>query len=214
MKYTLLIAILNCFIVHSLKAQFIGTVEYRNFYVSKTEGLSSTELKNLLGKKRVFYIDGSYYKAITYGEHESQELYRSEDNKVYYKESTIDSVYWVDASNKYVEIESYKICSSEKTVLGVKCDKLTIHTNLGTVIYYYSNRFPIDPAAFEKHHYGYWDLYTSLAKAVPLKIVYEFEDFTLTTVAIRINEEAIEPKNFDIPKGPLIKKKMLNEAVK
>lgn len=206
MKQILLLIIFILCIACSLKAQFKGKVEYANSYKSKLEGLNIEEIENLLGKKRIYYLQESFYKSITYGEQESQELYNSDENRVYYKETNSDSIYWVDASRKYIEVDGYKMDASEERILGFKCDRLIIQSKLGIITYYYNRRFPIDPEKFKKHHYSSWDLYTSLAKAVPLKIVYEFDDFTLTSIAISVVEKAVDPKVFEIPKGPLVEK--------
>lgn len=184
-------------------AQFKGTVTYLNTYQSKIEGASDAQLESYFGKKRFFYIQDDFYKSITHGEKETLELYRGDTNRTYYKEEGNDTVYWVNAINEYVKVIDYAVEPSSETVLGVKCKKLTVKTSIGDFIYYFSEKkYPIAPASYKDHNYSHWGLYTSIAKAVPLKIIYDYKGLaTVISTAVEIKEGALDSSVFKVPEG-------------
>src|SRR5690606_3340948 len=81
---------------HVLFAQFSGKVTYRDSYESKNPNISSLEFEKYVGSKREFYIQGSFYKTINYGEITSVTLYRGDENKIYFFNEGADTVYWTD----------------------------------------------------------------------------------------------------------------------
>jgi hypothetical protein len=59
----------------------------------------------------------------------------------------------------------------------------------------------INPLDFVSHHFQYWDVYTRLAKSVPLKVVIERKTFTYTSKAVAINNEQSNHE-FELPQLP------------
>jgi hypothetical protein len=189
------------------QAQFSGKVTYQDSYQSKNPNISSSDFEKFMGTKREFYLHGAFYKDVHHGELESVMLYRGDANKLYNYNVGADTIFWMDASGDTLsKVFEIKIEDSNEIVLGQKCKKLTIKSELGTSIYFFSDRLLINPADFKNHHLNFWNLYTSKCKSIPLKIVYEGEEIILTSTAIKIDQMKLEDDVFKIPSGYLKKR--------
>lgn len=193
--------------IGSCYAQFSGKVTYKDSYESKMSNVSSSAFENFMGTKREFYLQGAFYKDIHYGEFESVMLYCGDVNRLYSYNIGADTIFWMDAlGDTLSKISNFKIEESNERILGLKCKKLTIHSRLGTSIYFFSDLYPINPTDFKSHNLNFWNFYTANCKAIPLKIIYENKDIILTSTAISIDQGKLDSELFKIPQGHLEKK--------
>jgi hypothetical protein len=160
-----------------------------------------------MGSKREFYLQGTFYKDVHYGELESVMLYRGDANKIYTYNVGADTIFWMDASKDTLsKVLDFKVEDSNEVILGMKCKKLTVKSQLGTSIYFFNDHYSIDPADFKNHHLNFWNFYTSMCKSIPLKIIYEGEEMIYTSTAVKVDQAKLEPDMFKIPSGYLKKR--------
>jgi hypothetical protein len=194
------------FLLENAKAQFSGRVLYEESYNSKTAEISVSDLEKFIGTKRELYIKGPFYKHVHNGVFKSVMLYRGDENKLYRFNEGADTILWMDASRDTLsKISATKIESSKEVILGLKCKKIEVKTPLGTTTYYFNDAYGINPQDFENHRIEYWDFYTSVARAIPLKIVFEGKEISLVSTAIKIDSMKFDSKTFDVPLGYLKK---------
>lgn len=173
-------------------------------YESKHPDISAATLEKLLGTTREFFIDNQFYKSIYYGEIKTTVLYRGDVNKIFRFKDDNDTIYWIDAAIDTLSIVSEsRLEETEDTILGLKCQKLTVVTNTGIVTYYFNNEYALLPRAFSRHRLECWDFYTATAKALPLKIVFETPEMTVTSTATKIERMKLPIETFKIPNGHL-----------
>jgi hypothetical protein len=177
---------------------FEGKVIYRNVVTSKTPGLSDSALGALIGNEEIYYIRGGNYESLTNGAGYSMQLYDHRSNRMYFKKPDVDTLYWLDAGKSAEKPLSYEKREDAETVLGKRCDALVVQTETGTTVFYYSPRYKIDAAMFQKHLYGGWAFYVSQTGCLPLKTVIDNDKFHLETTAVEVLLLELKESFFDI----------------
>jgi len=191
--------LLFCLVGYFAQAQYFeGKVIYRNIVTSKTPGLTDSALTALIGNEEIYYIKGGFYESLTNGAGFSMQLYDHRNNRMYFKKQEVDTVYWLDAGKSSEKPVNYDIREDAETVLGKRCDALLVETETGTTVFYYSRRYKLDAAMFQKHLYGGWAFYVSKAGCLPLKTVIDNEKFHLESTATEVLELELKPGFFDI----------------
>jgi len=199
MKGVLFVVSLMIFSVTGLQAQeFEGMISYDNIYESKTSEISSEQLNNLMGTEQAYVIKGNNYKSAFNGVFISLHLYRGDENRSYMLTGKIDTLYWEDYSLNKDKAISYEIKENQDTILGVPCDVLVIQAEKSKTYFYYSSKYGINPELFTKHNYGNWYYTISKTKALPLKTVFENEQFIMISVATEITPMKLENNVFEI----------------
>lgn len=185
-------------------SQFTGEVFYKEVYESKIPGINNQDFQRYTGDSRRLYIGNGSYKNENNSLSISRWIYRGSENKLYFFRNNSDTIVWCDASLRKFEKTSFTpIEKTDEVILGHKCKKVTLRSESSTVTYYFSDAYPLDPRGYAQHFFESWNLYTSLAKAVPLKIILENKDMKLTSTAVRIESKSIDWSVFEVPKGIL-----------
>lgn len=191
--FLLLLSPIMCF-----AQSFEGTITYSNSYKSKSPQLKDEQLNSMMGTTQEYYIKGGDYKSVFNGSFIKMQLYKNAENKSYSLTAKSDSLYWEDyGKNKDVAIK-YQIDKGKETVMGVVCDVIIVYTAKSKTYYYYNKNYAINPELFTKHQYGNWYYIISKTKALPLKTVYEDEQFILTSTAIKITPTRLEGSIFTV----------------
>jgi hypothetical protein len=208
MMRTVLLSLL-CLVALCARAQyFVGKVIYRNTVTSKMAGVSDSTMAAMIGDEESYFIKGGFYQSITNGRGFSIQQYDHRNNRLYFKNPDIDTLYWLDAGKTAEKPVSYEIREDAEVVLGKHCDALVVQTDGGTTVFYYSPRYPLDAAMFMKHQYGGWAFYVSKAGCLPLKTVIDNERFHLESVATEVLELDLKDSFFEIAPGlPQVKAK-------
>jgi len=187
-------------------SQFTGEVVYREAYEIKIPGISSADFQKHAGDTRHLYIQNGFYKNENNSPSFNQWIYRGDENRIYFIEKNSDTIKWYDASvRKYEKTSFTQVEKTDEVILGKKCKKLTLKSNVSTVTYYFSNDYPLDSKVYARHFFESWNLYTSLAEAIPLKVVLETKEMKATSTAIRIEPKIIPKSVFEVPKRVLKK---------
>jgi hypothetical protein len=182
---------------------FEGTITYKNTYFSKIPSFSDQQLTSVMGDRQEYYLKGGNYKSVTNGTYSNLQIYKASDNKLYHQLGISDTLYWIDGAKENDPIKKHQISKSEETVLGVKCDVLTIETATGTASFYFNPKYAVDPDLFKNHNYVNWNFVMEQIKAVPLKFEIETPQFRLISIATEIKPQKLDDKVFDLPSAPL-----------
>jgi len=194
------------FLALNVKGQFSGKVIYHDSYKSKNPAISSSDFEKFVGTERVLFMQDSFYKNVHTGEFKSIMLYRGDENKLYRFNEGADTIFWMDAlRDTLTKVSESKVERSDEIILGLKCKRIKIVTQLGITTYYFSDSYRIDPRNFKNHHLESWDFYASRARAIPLKIVFESEEMDFVSTAIKVEPIRLNKNIFDVPPGYLKK---------
>jgi hypothetical protein len=177
---------------------FEGKISYVNSYKSKSPQLIDKQLGSMMGTTQDYYIKGGDYKSIFNGMFVKMQLYKNTENRSYTLTGKSDTLYWEDYGKNKDIATRFEVEKGKETVMGVLCDVLIVYTPKSKTYYYYSNKYGVNPNIFKQHAYGNWYYIISKAKALPLKTVYEDEQFTLTSIAVNIIAMKLEAKLFEV----------------
>ena len=184
-----------------LTQNYEGEIIYSNSYKSKTPQLKDEQLNLMLGTVQNYLIKEGDYKSSTNGSLIQWQLYINKDNKLYSKMSNSDIIYWNDGSIQGDEILKAEINKNSTEILGYKCDELILTCKSGVQKYYYSSKFSIDSKLFMNHKFGNWYDFVSRSNSLPLKIIIENAQFTLTSIATEIKPKVLETSFFTLLQG-------------
>jgi hypothetical protein len=189
----------------SLGQSFEGTIVFANSFESKSPALKAEQLSAMMGTVQTYYIKGGKYRSDFNGAFIKTQVFDNAENRSYALTGMSDSLYWEDyGKNKEVAIK-YEIEKNKETIMGVVCDLLIVHTSTSTSYYYYNKKYPIDPALYTRHAYGNWYYVISKTKSLPLKTVYENEQFIFTSTATKITPMTLDNHLFVIPDKKKVK---------
>jgi hypothetical protein len=186
---------------------FEGIVDYELSYISKSPKYSVEFMEKEFGTNvRVFFKDG-YYKELTDTKYMSLQLYRNDENRIYYKhEIEDDTLRYFPAIKNLNETFDYKLEKDKEVILSKLCNKLIVNDSYGTKTYYYSSDYPIDPELFKEYTYANKYEILKIMRAIYLKLVMEYEPFTVTYIATDIKPKRLRNKEFKIPNYEYIKR--------
>lgn len=182
-----------------LAQSFEGKITYSNSYKSKSPQLKDVQLATLMGTVQDYFIRGGDYKSIFNGSFVSMQLYKNIENKSYMSTVKSDSLYWEDYSKNKDVVTNFEVEKGKETVMGVLCDVLIVYTQKSKTVYYYNSKYGVNPVLFKQHTYGNWYYVISKTRALPLKIIFDNEQFTLTSTAVSITPMKLEAKLFELP---------------
>lgn len=104
--------------------------------------------------------------------------------------------------------------SLTQTVLGKTCPAIELEYIADqykgkkmTCVYYYDTDLSLDPANYQAFKQSYWNLYTSLAQALPVASSVSYEElYRVDAVATKISPAAVPDSFFELPEGKVIVK--------
>ena len=193
------VSLLAFLLTSNIKAQsFEGKIMYSNNYQSKVPNYSSEQLNNLMGTQQVYVIKGNNYKSAFNGAFIKLQMYRGDENKSYTLTGKNDTLYCEDYNTNKDEAVKYELQKNKETVLGITCDVLIVEAKKSKTYFYFNSKYSINPELFKGHNYGNWYYTISKTKALPLKIVFENEQFIMTSLATEITPMKFEDNVFEI----------------
>jgi hypothetical protein len=198
MKSLIFLVLLFTLIAETKAQSFEGEITYSNNYQSKLANLKSEQLNAMMGTKQVYYIKGSSYKSVFNGAFTKMQLYKAAENKSYTLTGKNDTLYWEDYSTNKDEAVKYELQKNKETILGVHCDVLIIEAKKSKTYFYFNSKFGVNAELFKGHNYGNWHYIISKTKALPLKTVYETDQFILTSTASEIKEVKLKDSFFEL----------------
>ena len=77
----------------------------------------------------------------------------------------------------------------------------------GKQTYYFNSSLGVNKSLFENHKYGNWYYYLTKANGLPLKMMIETEQFSLTVTATEITPSKLDENLFSLPVGIQTEKK-------
>jgi hypothetical protein len=191
--------IILCFIALTSSAQiFEGKIVYNNSYKSKIANLKDEQLNSMMGTKQEYHIKGNSYKSLFNGGFVKMQIYIGEENKSYTLTAKSDTLFWQDYAKNKEPAVNFEIQKGKDTLMNIPCDVMIVNTSKSKIYYYYNSEYAVNPEFFSNHNYGNWYYIISKTKALPLKTVYETDQFILTSTAVEILPMTLDKEFFNI----------------
>ena len=185
---------------------FEGKIVYSNTFKSNNEQMPDQQWQMLLGLTQEYFIKGGNYKSVANGKLMQWQLYINKDNKLYNKMSNSEKALWNDGNIQGDEVLKTEVNKGVTEILGFKCDEIILTCKSGVQRYYFNSKIAVDAKLFTNHKFGNWYQYLSLSNALPLKMVIETAQFTMTSEATEVTPSKLDDKQFQLPSGIEIEK--------
>jgi len=193
-------------VLRSQGQNFEGLIVYHNEFKSKTSKIRDSTFKVELGDKQEYYIKNNNYKSIYNGKYLKFQLYKGDLNKAFILAGHSDTIREEDY-NKGNRVLNCVINEDADTVMNVPCNELILITVVGITHYYFNPKYQADSLLFKNHSYSNWNYILSKTNSLPMKIIYENEQFISTSTAIQIVPMHLKETFFDLPKSyPVVSK--------
>ena len=193
---------LTLFVALNLSAQnFECQITSQNSFKSKQPNISDEQWTLMMGAIHNYFIKEGNYRTNSNGNLVQWQLYINNDNKLYNKISTSETVLWNDGAINTDEVLKAEVKKDVVEILGYKCDELTLTCKSGEQKYYFAPALKVETALFEKHKYGNWAEFISKAKSLPLKIVVDNAQFTMESLATEVKPAKLDNALFTLPPG-------------
>jgi hypothetical protein len=180
---------------------FQGKIVYQNSYSSKLPNVESEQFTAMMGSTQYYIIKGGDYKSSTNGTIFQWQLYINRDNKLYNKMSNSETIFWNEGEINPDEVLKVEVNKGVTEVLGYKCDEVVLTCKSGIQKYYFNSKIGVDVSFFTGHLFGNWYDYLKVAKALPLKMVVDNAQFTLTSIATEVEEMKLNDEEFQLPEN-------------
>lgn len=200
---TLFLSLILCMSITENYAQyFMGKVKYRVEPRNPNPALMSDEEyrkknPNLSAHYETMVFKDNKYK---YTNGNKIELFDPATARVYNYNLNSDTCLYQDANFSSDNMVDLKASPETDSVLGYKCEAITIKTMWGKTTYFFNrNQFKVDPTKFSNHNYKNLSAYFREAKVIPLKIVVKTAFNCNVYTATAIKEEFIDDIDFKVP---------------
>jgi len=133
-------------------------------------------------------------------------IYVNKDNKLYNKFADSETIFWSDGGLADEPILETIHNKNVAEILGYKCDELILKSKSKTEKYYFNSKLGVDVKLYARHLFGNWYEYLQIAKALPLKMVIDDPEFTMTSVAMEVETMKLDDREFQLPLNAKIEK--------
>jgi hypothetical protein len=184
---------------------FEGTVSYKINMIEKNSDADPTSLRNLYGKSsQLFFKEGDFLEKYQ-GGLITEELYRKQDNKMYFKRNYSNTLFWNDCGKPGDRILKFEFNPKKEKILGIDCDELKIYYNDKIISDYYNAAiFSINPDWSGNFILDGENEIDQKEKAVCLKHKIEYPGFTILITATSFTKQKINSNIFKIPPGEVL----------
>ncbi len=197
----LLLPLLLLFASTTFGQMFEGKIVYENTYRSKMPNVTHQQLTAVMVARQEYIIKGGSYRS-SFGEpYMEWSLYRNAENRLYTKERGSDVLLWFDGAENTNGVTKVEIRKGVIDILGYTCDEAILTTANGVEKYYFNTKLGVDPSLYRRHKYGNWYNIVKATRSVPLKMIIDDKEFTITSVATEVTRMKLSAKDFALPKG-------------
>ncbi|MEO8885943.1 MAG: hypothetical protein ABI367_07755 [Mucilaginibacter sp.] len=201
MKYLFLTLLLTLSGLLCFAQSFEGEIVYNNTYKSKMPSLTDEKFTAMMGTTQNYYIKDGAYRSETNGTLVQWQIYINPENRLYSKSHNSETVIWNDGAENDDEVISSQLNKGVIELLGYKCDELILNCKSGVQKYYFTSKLPVDYKLFEKHKFGNFAFYLSMAHAIPLKMIVETAQYAVESTATQIKPMKLDNTMFKLPAG-------------
>ena len=199
----LILAIYSKNIFSQSKKDFEGTITYKIEYFTKDGILITDRKKRTLGDTSITYIKKGNYAQEYPHSRVNKVIYISDKNDYYTMFNRYDTIFVSNYLIPSAPIKSFAKTDTSIDVLGYSCKGYKVQTSESTLLFFYTESLYINPIYFKNHKESGYDHYSADTKSIYLKLLISNENFDVVFTAVKISQEKIDSKIFDVPQRPL-----------
>lgn len=196
---TITFLIASLFAIISFGQTFEGKLIYKNAYKSKLPNISDEQFSKMMGSTQEYYIKNGDYKSVANGSFFQWQLYINKDNKLYNKMANSETLFWIDEDTNKDMVLKAEINKGVIEILGYLCDELVLTCKSGIQKYYFNTKFAVDTKLYANHKFGNWYDFLLKSNSLPLKLIFENQQFILESVASEVKEMNLDKSFFELP---------------
>ncbi len=180
---------------------FEGVIRYQHAIESCSPRYPLGMLKSTVDTASTYYYRSGNYKWVNESALFAEDLYLAAENRNYFKVGGGD-VYYGEGSEQNEDILGYSMKENQERILGYRCDLLDLVTRSRkdhSIVYrsiWYSPQIRIDSSAFSKLQYLSHDFIASKTHSIPLRIVMQNPEFSITWEAVSVEFQELNDSLF------------------
>jgi hypothetical protein len=181
---------------------FEGEIDYKITIKSRIKTMTDAQMSQAVGDESKYYISSAgNYKEVSNGGVVKWLLYLQADNKIY-TDFANGRLQWVNAAIADDSVYKVGIRRNAMTILGYRCDELSMVCKSGFQLYYFSSKLRVNPALFARHHYAnYAARMAQMKGAVALKYILQSNAMEVEAEAVSVKPKKLDPAFFALPPG-------------
>lgn len=201
------------FLVTSLlcsSQDFEGTIEYDLSFekLDKNIPMKIEEIEEYIGTKSTYITKEGSFKQISEGKFMAYQVYKSSENKLYYKDIIgNDTIFFKDLSKYENTAFEYEIIRNADTILNYVCHKLIYNTQDSEEHFYFAPELKQNPDFFRGFAFGNKNKLTELMKSVFLRYDVISYGLKIKTIATEVKIQSVKDEEFVIPQNVVIMEK-------
>ncbi|HXH18727.1 MAG TPA: DUF4412 domain-containing protein [Chitinophagales bacterium] len=184
---------------------FEGKIHYRHTLESCSPNYPLDVLSVTMDTASDYYYKNGNYKWVNANALFREDLYLSDRNRNYFLVGRQGDVYYGEGSEVSEEILDYSIKRNQEKILGYECDMLYLSSKQkkdNSIVHryiYFTDEIKIDSNAFSQLKYLSHDFIQSKIHSIPLKIVMENPEFSITWEAESVEFQSLSDSIFYMP---------------
>ena len=184
---------------------FEGTISYKIDRIVKNSTADPTSLSDLFGTSSILFFKQGDFLEKYKGSLVTQELYKKQDNKMYFKRNYSNTFFWNDCGKPGDRILKFELNPKKEKILGIDCDELIIYYDDRIESdYYNADLFSINPDWFKNFILNGENEIDQKEQAVCLKHKIEYPGFIIVITATSFSRQKVNDNIFQIPPGEVL----------
>jgi hypothetical protein len=185
---------------------FEGVITYKSTYLDSDMDMSITELEEMYGTETKTFIKNGFYMEVSNTNFIGYQLWRHCDTAVYYRHKRTDDTLLMNYTNLRPGGDfTFKLENNADTILGYPCDLLTVKNDRGTIKYYFSSEFSLDPEYYVNYSHSNKYEIVKLMESIYLRLSVSYEYMHVDLIAVDIERRDLPEKIFEVPENMIIK---------
>lgn len=177
---------------------FEGEVHYHNEVIKKDSSFDVTSIISYPSKGSILYFkNGDWMQTPDTGIVEYT-YFNHITNRNIYKMRYLDTLLFYNYNKLSADqppVTSVTVIENADTILGLKCNKVTLETAARKLSFFYNPELKIDPEWFKNTSGGYYNIIYENTKALYLQVIIETDSYISIVKAEKIVKRKL-PDNF------------------
>lgn len=188
------------------KKDFEGTITYKIEYLTKSGEVILDRKQRTLGDTSITYIKKGNYAQEYPHSRVNKVIYISDKNDYYTMFNRYDTIFVRNYLIPSDPIKSFVKTDTSIYVLGYNCKGYKVTTSESSLLFFYTESLYLNPIYFKNHKESGYGNYSADTESIYLKLLISYQNFDVAFTAVKISEEIIDDKIFEVPQRPLKRK--------
>jgi len=196
--------LINTCVMFAQENEFEGVLHYKSEIRSKVPEVSNKSLMTMMlfTDTQMTLVKKGNYKII---DPKSTIWYKPDEERVYYKFKGIDTLYFQEYGDDSTEVKKISKSDQLTNIGNFKCKSITLQTDKGSLKFYYSPDYKLNPSYDKNNKIGRFDVFAKETGSIRLGDETDKELYSTSQVCTKLEQRNLDPHEFDLPKYPVKK---------